>query len=574
MTMAEKTKSKRLVSLDILRGITIAGMLLVNNPGTWSHIYRPLDHAKWIGLTPTDLVFPFFMFCMGVAMYFSLKKFNFTMSGKLAVKIVRRTVLLFIIGWAVHWFSHLMYGLANGKPFSQLYNNLDSLRYLGVFQRLALCYFFGALCVVFIKHRFLPWVIGGILVVYAVILGVGHGYDFSTNNIIAVIDNAILGSDHMYHEEAFGTNIAFDPEGILSTLPCIAHTLIGFMVGKCIVEHKDNRERMRLLLACGFAFILGGWLLSYGIPCGKKVWSSSYVLITTGLAMSVLALLIHVVDVKGHHSWGEFFHAFGVNPLALYLLGSILSIIFGATIVWRSADYSLPQPEQAQAEYQQAAQAGVAQAQNNWAVMTMGENQAQATTLLQQAAQAGLPEAKYNLGLTLAQDSNPANDTTAVRLLTQAADSGNVNAQMNLGLITDFGLNGVQPNHQQAERLYSQAADGGLEMARQLLPQCFADTVGLTAHFKASDLMITSLAKCGPIEGDSLTQAQAAYNHGVQLESGSGERKSVKAAAMSGLTAIAQGNVTLASCLYAILFVLLNWVFGFILYKKKIIIKI
>ena len=119
-------QSKRLVSLDILRGITIAGMLMVNNPGTWSHIYAPLDHAEWIGLTPTDLVFPFFMFCMGVAMYFSLRKFDFKFSPKLALKIVRRTVLLFLIGWAIHWFSHLMYGLAKGQPWAVAVNNLPT----------------------------------------------------------------------------------------------------------------------------------------------------------------------------------------------------------------------------------------------------------------------------------------------------------------------------------------------------------------------------------------------------------------------------------------------------------------
>ncbi len=292
--------SKRLKSLDILRGITVAGMLLVNNPGSWSNLYAPLGHAEWIGLTPTDLVFPFFIFCMGVAMFFSLKKFNFTMSKTLAVKMIRRTVLLFIIGWAVQWFSHLMYGMfRDGKSFAEAANNLDSIRYLGVFQRLALVYFFGTLCATFIKYRFIPWVIAGILAVYALILGVGHGYEFSTDNIIAVIDNAVLGPNHMYHESYNGMSVAFDPEGILSTLPCIAHTLIGFMVGGVILKHKDNSYRVGRLLLIGFIFILAGWLLSYGIPCGKKMWSTTFVLLTCGLAMSVLALLIYVIDMKG-----------------------------------------------------------------------------------------------------------------------------------------------------------------------------------------------------------------------------------------------------------------------------------
>lgn len=325
------SNNKRLLSLDILRGITVAGMLLVNNPGSWGHIYGPLEHAQWLGLTPTDLVFPFFMFCMGVAMYFSLKKFNFTLTKSLAVKMVRRTVLLFIIGWAIHWLSHLMYGMCrDGKAFSEVWNNLDTMRYLGVFQRLALCYFFGTLCVVLFKQKFIPWIIGVILVAYAIILALGNGYEFSLENVIAQIDNAVLGTNHMYHEEAFGKSISFDPEGILSTLPCIAHTLIGFLVGKMCVEHKDNRDRMLRLLLAGAAMMLVAWLLDYGVPIGKKMWSSTYVLMTTGMAMSILAILIYVIDVKGRNKWCKFFHTFGVNPLSLYMLGSILSIVFGS----------------------------------------------------------------------------------------------------------------------------------------------------------------------------------------------------------------------------------------------------
>ena len=332
-------ENKRLLSLDILRGITIAGMLLVNNPGTWSYIYRPLEHAEWIGLSPTDLVFPFFVFCMGVSMAFSLKKFNYRLSGPLMGKIVRRTVILFLIGWAVQWFGHLVRGLCKGDPFVEAVNNLDTLRYLGVFQRLALVYFFGSLCAVLFKRGFIPWLVGGILVAYALILGLGNGYDFSLDNIIAQIDNSVLGTNHMYHESAYGEQISFDPEGILSTLPCIAHVLIGYLVGRMILAVHNNTERVTTMLLWGTLMLLAGWLLQYGIPCGKKMWSSTFVMITCGMAMCIQAMLIHFVDIKGNKGgWARFFESFGVNPLALYLLGTILAILFGAIPIGHDAE--------------------------------------------------------------------------------------------------------------------------------------------------------------------------------------------------------------------------------------------
>ncbi len=332
-------ENKRLLSLDILRGITIAGMLLVNNPGTWSYLYRPLEHAEWIGLSPTDLVFPFFIFCMGVSMAFSLKKFNYKISRPLMWKIVRRTVVLFLIGWVVQWFGHLVRGLCKGDPFVEAVNNLDTLRYLGVFQRLALVYFFGSLCVVLFNRKFIPWLIGLILVAYALILGFGHGYDFSLENIIAQIDNSVLGTDHMYHESAFGESISFDPEGILSTLPCIAHVLIGYLVGRMILSVHNNSERVSTMLLWGTVMLLAGWLLQYGIPCGKKMWSSTFVLITCGMAMCIQAMLIHFVDIKGSKgSWARFFESFGVNPLALYLIGTVLAILFGAIPLGHDAE--------------------------------------------------------------------------------------------------------------------------------------------------------------------------------------------------------------------------------------------
>lgn len=333
-------ENKRLLAVDILRGITVAGMLLVNNPGSWGHLYRPLAHAEWIGLSPTDLVFPFFMFVMGVSMFFSLRKFNFKPSASLMIKICRRTVLLFLIGWMVQWFGMWLRSLYN--PDVAFFDIMFAkLRILGVFQRLALVYLFGSMIAILFKQRFIPWIIGIILVAYAIILGTGHGYEFTSDNVLCQVDIAILGEDHMYHESAGGIRLALDPEGILSTLPCIAHVLIGLMVGKVLTQVRDNRDRVVKIAVWGCFLLLMGWLLQYGIPCSKKAWTSSYVLITTGMASCVLAMLIYVIDIQGHRKWTHFFQSFGVNPLFCYLLGSILAIIFGSVRLGMDGDTAI-----------------------------------------------------------------------------------------------------------------------------------------------------------------------------------------------------------------------------------------
>jgi len=189
--MATPQQNSRLLSLDILRGITIAGMIMVNNPGSWSYAYAPLRHAHWHGLTPTDLVFPFFMFIMGVSTFMSLRKFNFEPSAGAVRKIVRRTILIFVIGLALGWFGQLTRGLASGEPFGVAATHFDTLRILGVLQRLALAYGFAALIAVLVKNKLLVWVIGILLVGYYFILRFGKGFEMSEENIIAVVDKAL-----------------------------------------------------------------------------------------------------------------------------------------------------------------------------------------------------------------------------------------------------------------------------------------------------------------------------------------------------------------------------------------------
>ena len=319
-------QNSRLLSLDILRGITIAGMIMVNNAGSGNFAYAPLRHAHWHGLTPTDLVFPFFMFIMGVSTFLSLYKLNFEPSGAAVGKIVRRTILIFVIGLALGWFGQLTRGLAAGEPFGVAATHFDTLRILGVLQRLALAYGFAALIAVLLRHSMLAWLIGILLVGYYLILRFGKGFEMSEENIIAVVDKTLLGTTHMYKDTTpEGVRIAFDPEGLLSTIPSIAHVLIGFLFGKLITVHSDNHKRVEKLLIWGTILAFSGLLLQYGCPINKKLWSPTFVLVTTGFAAQLLGLLIWIIDIHQKEKWSRFFHAFGVNPLIVYVFAGVLA---------------------------------------------------------------------------------------------------------------------------------------------------------------------------------------------------------------------------------------------------------
>lgn len=331
--VATKPKKKRLLALDILRGITIAGMILVNNPGSWGHIYAPLAHASWNGLTPTDLVFPFFMFIMGVSTFFSLKGYDFKLSGRTLWKICRRTVVIFLIGMFIAWFGMFLRGVLSDKAFADAVFNFDHIRILGVMPRLAICYGIGSLIALLIRREALPWAIAALLVVYSLLLIFGNGFEFSDSNVISIVDHKVLGPAHMYSDTIDGVTLKFDPEGLLSTLPSIAHMLIGFMCGSMIMSTSDNRERITRLFIVGTILTFAGFLLNYGMPINKKIWSPTFVLTTCGLASSFLGLLIWIIDIRGHRRWCRFFEAFGVNPLFMYCLGAILSIVIGTVRV-------------------------------------------------------------------------------------------------------------------------------------------------------------------------------------------------------------------------------------------------
>ena len=334
--------SSRIVALDVMRGITIAGMILVNNPGSWGYLYAPLAHAQWNGLTPTDLVFPFFMFIMGMSTYLSLRKYGFRLTKTSAAKVLRRVVGLYLVGLFIVWFSrfcHYWHGNPDAMAsdfFGRLCEaawSFPTIRLTGVLARLAICYGLTAFTVMLLPYRHLLKFIIGLLLFYALLLFGGNGYYYGTeeHNLLSLVDHALLGSQHLYNDNGI------DPEGLLSTLPSWAHVLIGFCVGRELGEGsaagRSLRDKMLFLLLLGGVLTFSGLLLHFGCPINKKIWSPTFVLTTCGMGSTLLALLIYVVDERKKVRWSHFFQSFGVNPLFMYLVSDIVAILLGSVQV-------------------------------------------------------------------------------------------------------------------------------------------------------------------------------------------------------------------------------------------------
>ena len=230
----------RLKSLDVMRGLTVALMILVNNGG--EHNYSFLEHSKWNGLTPCDLVFPFFLFMMGMSTFLSLKKTEFKPSAAIYRKIAKRTVLLFLIGLGINWFDMICNG--GGLDFAHL-------RIWAVLQRIALCYGVVAMLAITLNHRYFIHTIIGLIVIYMGILVFGNGYAYDASiNILAQVDRSIFGIDHLYHRSPV------DPEGLLSTIPAIAHTMIGFLCCKYIsIAGQTVESKIKVLKVAGLVMV-------------------------------------------------------------------------------------------------------------------------------------------------------------------------------------------------------------------------------------------------------------------------------------------------------------------------------
>lgn len=320
--------NQRFYSLDVFRGATVCLMILVNNPGSWAHIYAPLDHAKWHGLTPTDLVFPFFLFAVGNALSFVMPKLEAGGDAVFWKKVLKRSLLIFGIGLFLTWWPFVKW-TDTGLVFKQ-WAYVDAkgipqgVRILGVLARIAICYFFASVIIYYLKAR-AAFLVGLILLLlyWALCFLLGDkGDPYSMTGWFGnKVDRAVLGLAHIYK----GEKIPFDPEGIMSTLPAIVQVIFGYLVGDYIQKKGKNFEMLTGLFVAGVAFILTGFCWDMVFPINKKIWTSSYTIYTTGLAIITIATMIYLIEFKNVKGWlSRFFDVFGKNALFVFALSAFL----------------------------------------------------------------------------------------------------------------------------------------------------------------------------------------------------------------------------------------------------------
>jgi predicted acyltransferase len=324
---------ERLVSLDVYRGLTVAGMILVTDPGTYSAVYWPLRHAEWNGATPTDMIFPSFLFIVGVAIPFSFAKRmeRGAARARIAGHVVLRSAMLFAIGLIV-----------NGFPDYDLH----SLRVPGILQRIALCYFCGGLIYLWSRGNVRTrvqgsggnWIIAGltasILAAYWLMLklvpvpGFGAGRLDSLGNLPAYIDRSLLGTRHMWaYGLTPGYGVTYDPEGLLSTLPAVATLLIGVLAGEWMRTKRSGRRKAIGLAAAGLILLLVGWLLHPLLPINKRIWTSTFALFSSGVSLVVFSFCYAIVDLERWRRWAVPVLVFGTNAIFAFALSSVITTL-------------------------------------------------------------------------------------------------------------------------------------------------------------------------------------------------------------------------------------------------------
>lgn len=321
-----------MISLDVFRGLTVGLMILVNNPGSWSHIYAPLRHAHWHGWSPTDLVFPFFLFIVGVAMALSFSKRIEAGAdiSALKKKVWSRGAIIIAFGLFLNGFPFnipLNAQMAADFEFLDIFRRFQTLRLVGVLQRIGLAYLIGGLIVLhFQKTRDRIMAAGVLILIYELFMrvplieGWGAGSFGLEDNFIRYIDILILGEAHIYG----GTGIPFDPEGLLSTLPAAVTLLSGFWLGEYLRRPIGYQEKLSNLSVVGIILFFAGSLLSLIEPINKQLWTVSYVVTMDGLAIMMVVLSSYLIDVKKLVFWTKPAIVFGSNPLVVFVGSGII----------------------------------------------------------------------------------------------------------------------------------------------------------------------------------------------------------------------------------------------------------
>jgi predicted acyltransferase len=319
--MQSKT-SERFLALDVFRGMTICLMIIVNTPGNGDTTFAPLHHAHWNGFTPTDLVFPSFMFAVGNAMSFVMRRWSEMRTSQVLAKIFKRTFIIFLLGYLMYWFPFVTYNDQHHLVLSPIANT----RIFGVLQRIALGYCFASLMLYFLGTRATVIITCLILILYwPVMVYFGSGadpLDMHTNAVLR-LDTWLIGTKHLYMGEGF----PFDPEGFLSTFPAIGNVVGGYLVGKYVQKSGKTFEGLAKLFMAGFLLFVIAFWWNYGFPINKKIWTSSFVLHTTGLDCMLLACIMYYIDFAKRRTGVWFFEVFGKNPLFIYLVSELSVII-------------------------------------------------------------------------------------------------------------------------------------------------------------------------------------------------------------------------------------------------------
>ena len=316
----------RFQAIDVMRGMTVALMIIVNMSMGPANSYGPLLHAEWHGLTLTDLVFPTFMFVVGASLSFTLETYAAAGDAALLKKVLTRAALIFLIGYLLYWFPFFELDAAGHWSAAPIGNT----RIFGVLQRIALGYAAAALIIHYSRVR------GAVIFSVLALLGywfILYSYgDYSlAGNAVLRLDRFLLGESHLYH----GESIAFDPEGMLSTLPAIVNVIAGYLAGRFIRQRGTNFQTIALMMMAAAVLIVVALSWNSVLPINKKLWTSSYAVCAIGIDLIVLAVLVYLIDLRGWRDWGYFFKVLGRNTLLIYVLSELLEELIGAVHVGR-----------------------------------------------------------------------------------------------------------------------------------------------------------------------------------------------------------------------------------------------